>query len=97
MSNIIVKYIIVFFVSMVPLIELRGAIPIAEGLGLNILLYYPISIIGNILPVPVIFLFAISNTCLHILEADDCILKNDLRGEGIDNALSLASARVGFV
>ena len=28
------KYLIVFFVSMVPLIELRGAIPIAEGLGL---------------------------------------------------------------
>lgn len=26
------KYLIVFFVSMVPLIELRGAIPIAEGL-----------------------------------------------------------------
>ena len=33
--SVIVKYIIVFFVSMVPLIELRGAIPIAVGLGLN--------------------------------------------------------------
>ena len=31
--SIVVKYIIVFFVSMVPLIELRGAIPIAVGLG----------------------------------------------------------------
>ena len=35
---IILKYIIVFFVSMVPIVELRGAIPIAEGLGLNIFL-----------------------------------------------------------
>ena len=33
---IVVKYLIVFFVSMVPIVELRGAIPIAEGLGLNI-------------------------------------------------------------
>ena len=43
---------------MVPIVELRGAIPIAEGLGLNILLYYPIAIIGNMLPVPFIYLFA---------------------------------------
>lgn len=58
MSNIIVKYIIVFFVSMVPLIELRGAIPIAVGLGLNKLVSFIISIIGNMLPVPIIYLFA---------------------------------------
>ena len=32
------KYILVFLVSMVPIVELRGAIPIAEGLGLNIFL-----------------------------------------------------------
>ncbi|MBE5819746.1 MAG: small multidrug export protein [Clostridiales bacterium] len=43
---------------MVPIIELRGAIPIAEGFGLNLFLYYPIAIIGNMLPVPVIYLFA---------------------------------------
>ena len=55
---IFIKYIIVFFISMIPIVELRGAIPIAEGLGLNIFLYYPIAIIGNMLPVPVIFLFA---------------------------------------
>ena len=52
------KYILVFLVSMVPIVELRGAIPIAEGLGLNIFLYYPIAIIGNMLPVPFIYLFA---------------------------------------
>ena len=55
---IVIKYLIVFFVSMVPIVELRGAIPIAESLGLDLLLYYPIAIIGNILPVPVIYLFA---------------------------------------
>lgn len=55
---IVVKYLIVFFVSMVPIVELRGAIPIAEGLGLNIFLYYPIAILGNMLPVPIIYLFA---------------------------------------
>ena len=55
---LIIKYLIVFFVSMVPIIELRGAIPIAESLGLNIFLYYPIAILGNMLPVPVIYLFA---------------------------------------
>ena len=55
---IFVKYIITFFISMVPIVELRGAIPIAVILELNIFLCYPIAIIGNILPVPVIFLFA---------------------------------------
>lgn len=55
---ILVKYLITFFVSMVPIIELRGAIPIAEGLGLDIFIYYPVAIIGNMLPVPVIYLFA---------------------------------------
>lgn len=56
--SIVVKYIIVFFVSMVPLIELRGAIPIAVGLGLNKLISFIIAIIGNMLPVPFIYLFA---------------------------------------
>lgn len=57
-NSILVKYLIVFLVSMLPIVELRGAIPIAESMGLDILWYYPISIIGNILPVPIIYLFA---------------------------------------
>ena len=52
------KYFIVFLVSMVPLIELRGAIPISQGFNLPLLQSYIISIIGNMLPVPIIFLFA---------------------------------------
>ena len=43
---------------MVPIVELRGAIPVAESLGLSIFWYYPIAIIGNMLPVPLIYLFA---------------------------------------
>ena len=30
-----IKYLIVFFVSMVPIVELRGAIPIAESMTLT--------------------------------------------------------------
>ena len=45
-------------ISMVPLIELRGAIPYAIGYNLPILPSYIIAIIGNMLPVPIIYLFA---------------------------------------
>ena len=43
---------------MVPLVELRGAIPVAVLWGLNKPLSFAISIIGNMLPVPIIYLFA---------------------------------------
>lgn len=43
---------------MVPLIELRGAIPYAIGFGLPLLPSYLIAIVGNMLPVPFIFFFA---------------------------------------
>ena len=52
------KYLICFFVSMVPLIELRGAIPISQGMNLPIIPSYFLCIIGNMLPVPFIFFFA---------------------------------------
>ena len=52
------KYIAVFFISMVPLVELRGAIPIGRMLQLPIIPVYILSIIGNMLPVPIIYLFA---------------------------------------
>jgi uncharacterized membrane protein len=52
------KYLIIFLISMVPLIELRGAIPIAVGMGLPVIPSILISIVGNMLPVPFIFLFA---------------------------------------
>ena len=52
------KYLTVFLVSMVPLIELRGAIPIALGMGLPTLPAYILCVIGNMLPVPFIYFFA---------------------------------------
>ena len=52
------KYLLVFLVSMVPMIELRGAVLLAPGLGLPMLPSYLICILGNMLPVPFIHLFA---------------------------------------
>lgn len=56
------KYLLIFLISMVPIIELRGAVPIglstAWGDSLPILPLYIVCIIGNMLPVPLIFFFA---------------------------------------
>lgn len=52
------KYLIAFLISMVPLIELRGAIPYALAMGLPVMPSYAVCIIGNMLPMPFIFLFA---------------------------------------
>ena len=56
--NTLTKYLFIFFISMVPLIELRGAIPFAVGMGLPLIQSYIFCIIGNMLPVPVIYFFA---------------------------------------
>ena len=56
--EIMKKYLIVFLISMVPLIELRGAIPYAVLYKLNMPTSYIVAIIGNMLPVPIIFFFA---------------------------------------
>lgn len=52
------KYLYIFFISMVPLIELRGAIPVSQVYKLPVLQSYVICVIGNMLPVPIIYLFA---------------------------------------
>ena len=54
----LIKYIAVFFVSMVPLIELRGAIPIALHMDLPAIPAIVVCMVGNMLPVPVIYFFA---------------------------------------
>jgi uncharacterized membrane protein len=58
-----IRYLIVFFVSMVPLVELRGAIPWAYGYKaadttFNLLAAYIIIAIGNMIPMPIIYFFA---------------------------------------
>ena len=52
------KYLLIFFISMVPLIELRGAIPTAVTMDLNYLTSMAVCCVGNMLPVPIIYLFA---------------------------------------
>lgn len=56
------KYLLVFLISMVPLIELRGAIPVGLsnllGEPLSVIPLYITCILGNMLPVPIIFFFA---------------------------------------
>lgn len=57
------NYLYVFFIAMVPLIELRGAIPVAQAFhvadpAFNMIIAYIVIAIGNMVPVPFIFFFA---------------------------------------
>ena len=52
------KYLFVFFLSMVPIIELRGAIPFAVNWELDYWTALTVCAIGNLLPVPIIYFFA---------------------------------------
>ena len=52
------KYVIAFLISMVPIVELRGAIPIAVRMGLPLGPSYVLAVIGNMIPVPFIYFFA---------------------------------------
>lgn len=52
------KYIITFMIAMLPLIELRGAIPYAQLQGVSLPIAYIIAIVANMLPVPLIYFFA---------------------------------------
>ena len=54
----LLKYLLIFFVSMVPLVELRLAVPMAVGMGLNYWTSLVVCVIGNMLPVPIIYFFA---------------------------------------
>ncbi len=51
------KILMTFLISMIPVIELRGAIPIATGAGLSPQIAIPVAIVGNLLPIPFIILF----------------------------------------
>ena len=52
------KYILIFFISMIPVVELRGAIPIAMAWNLDYFTALTVCAIGNMLPVPFIYFFA---------------------------------------
>lgn len=55
--NTVGEELCVFFCSMIPIIELRGAIPLGAALGLPWWQSFFISVVGNMLPVPLILLF----------------------------------------
>ncbi len=50
------NYVYILIVSMLPIVELRGAIPLAAGLGMPVITSYIVAIIGNLIPVPFILL-----------------------------------------
>ena len=52
------KYLAVFLISMVPLVELRLAVPFAIGMGIDYIPALVISVLGNMIPVPFIYFFA---------------------------------------
>ena len=52
------KYIAAFFISMVPLIELRAGVPFAIGMGIDHFTAIVLCAIGNMIPVPFIYFFA---------------------------------------
>lgn len=56
-SNTMGKSIITFIISLLPVLELRGGLLAAGAMDLNPYIAYPVSIIGNILPIPFILLF----------------------------------------
>ena len=53
-----IKPLFLFFLSMVPIIELRGAVPIGIGWGYPFWMVFLICVIGNIMPVPILIPFA---------------------------------------
>lgn len=57
MTEILHNYGLVFLVSMVPLAELRGAIPVGVAMGLEPWGIWLVSVLGNMIPVPFIMLF----------------------------------------
>ena len=52
------QYLTIFFLSMVPIFELRGSVIVSRGLGLPIVASFIVCIIGNVIPVPIIYFFA---------------------------------------
>lgn len=51
------RELVVFFISMLPILELRGGLVAAAILGLEWHIAFPICVVGNMLPIPVVLLF----------------------------------------
>ena len=55
--SVLPDWLYVLVISMLPIVELRGAIPVGAGIGMAYYLCYPLAVLGNMLPVPFILLF----------------------------------------
>lgn len=49
------KYLYVFIIAMLPILELRGALPVAAALGIPLEIAFPLAVLGNIVPLPFIY------------------------------------------
>lgn len=58
-ASLLNKMFGIFLISMLPVVELRGAIPVGAAIGLPWYLNMIVSIVGNMLPVPFILLFSV--------------------------------------
>lgn len=57
------KFLYIFLISMIPIVELRGAIPIAMGMDLPVIQSIIVCVIGNLIPVPIVYFFARNVLC----------------------------------
>lgn len=55
-DSLLIQYAATMGVSMIPVLELRGAIPFGLAMGLSAPMVYVVSVIGNLLPVPAVML-----------------------------------------
>ena len=79
LSLLFMKYVIVALISMVPIVELRGAIPVAEGLGLDIFIYYPVFLHYPVCPADVCFVSYIGTFPVPVF----------IRGDSVGSVLSV--------
>lgn len=92
------KYLIAFLVSMVPIIELRGGVPIAMEWGVDWYVAIILCALGNMVPVPFIYFFArkflnwgankrlIGRFCRFVIR----------KGERASQKLGAKGSRIGF-
>ncbi len=80
----IAKYILTFLISMVPVVELRGALPYAYARELNMWFSILLSVVGNLLPVPFIIIYMRRVFCYirkHLPKLDGLLTRLEKRIE----------------
>lgn len=57
LGQFVSREVVIFIISMIPILELRGGLLVASLLNVSLTTAIPICIIGNIIPIPFILLF----------------------------------------